>query len=55
MLEWLQRIFIGHVHEFVIHAHRERASLSGNPNTSGGEVFILRCKHCGKMKQFNTF
>jgi hypothetical protein len=55
MLEWLQRIFIGHVHSYEVYAKRERASHDGDPCTSGGTVFTMRCKHCGKMKQFDVF
>ena len=48
MLKWLQLFFIGHVHEYEIYNKRERVSWNGNPNASGGTVYILQCKHCGK-------
>ena len=54
MLKWLQLFFIGHVHEYEIYNKRERVSWNGNPNASGGTVYILQCKHCGKMKQFDV-
>ena len=54
MLKWLQLFFIGHVHEYEVYSKRERVSRYGNPHTSGGSVYTLRCKHCGKMKQFDV-
>jgi len=48
MLEFLYKLFIGHVHKYEI-IHEEHITCKG---TKIGNSYIQQCTVCGKLKQF---
>lgn len=56
MLEWLYRIFIGHAHEWEI---ENKTKVYADMDMPGEDLpvysrYLLKCKHCGKLKIFNN-
>lgn len=53
MLGWLYRLLVGNFkgckHEWEI--LREYRRAGSRSDTSGGCGYVLKCKHCGDMKQ----
>lgn len=47
MLEFLQRIFLGHVHQW---EERSKHNLVDETGEVVGITVVLRCKHCGTLK-----
>lgn len=45
MLEWLQKLWLGHVHRWKIVAQHENHCCYGK-----GTRFHLQCEHCGITK-----
>ena len=49
MLEWIQKIFIGHVHHWETVEYFDM--LTGPLYI--GTRYICKCKHCGVIKKFD--
>lgn len=48
MLEFLYKLFIGHIHKYEI-IHEEAITYGG---TKVGNSYIQQCKICGKLQHF---
>lgn len=54
MLELLHRWFIGHNHIWETD-NITKVAWHGQDNGLAGYRYILKCKHCGKIKVKNTY
>lgn len=52
MLEFLYKLFIGHVHKWKV--LEETEVVSGRTNKPFKYIKILQCEHCGNLKNFST-
>ena len=50
MLEFLYKLFIGHVHRYEV-INEESITCKG---TKIGNSYIQQCKICGKLKEFRV-
>jgi hypothetical protein len=57
MLEFLQKLFIGHVHkwEIIDSAIVYDGYLVDDARRPKGTQYVLQCSHCGKIKVKKTF
>jgi hypothetical protein len=57
MIQWLQRIFLGHAHKWKI-INKEQVSCRRIGDTewqSIGVCYTQQCEECGKVTHYNAF
>jgi len=55
MIRLLTWLFMGHCHKWEeVAVNRLVLTGRGGEAVANGEEYILRCKHCGNMKKYET-
>lgn len=54
MLEFLYKLFIGHVHNYDIVEEINIMNIDSNSDIPKSKCYVMQCQICGKLKQFRV-